>query len=377
MKKTMKTDLQIKQVNEWLPGLQTPLLISGPCSAETESRLISTAVEIKKHTRTQVLRAGIWKPRTRPDSFEGVGEPGLKWLQEAKKITGLYTATEVAGAAHVEACLKHDVDIVWIGARTTVNPFLVQEIADALKGTGKVVLVKNPIHADIQLWVGALERISKAGITKLGAIHRGFHAADAAPFRNAPLWQLPIELKTICKELPVICDPSHICGNTELIPYISQKAIDLAMEGLMIETHIQPALALSDAKQQLTPVQLKQLLNSLVMRSPATANADFKSGIEILREQINHADEQLVQILSGRMHTAKKIGGYKRNNNITILQVDRWEELLRNRIELGNAMGLNADFVKKLYTLIHDESIREQAKVMNEKEVGKMINYEL
>jgi chorismate mutase len=256
----MKPELNLRPIHEWLPGIKGPLMIAGPCSAESEEQMMLTATEINKTTPCLVFRAGLWKPRTRPGLFSGVGEEGLKWMQNVRNFTGMYTATEVANAAHVEACLKHDIDILWIGARTTVNPFQVQEIADALKGTNTIVLVKNPTHPELALWIGALERINKAGITKLGAIHRGFHMHDSVPFRNSPQWQLAIELKTLCKDLPVICDPSHICGNTELIPYISQKAMDLAMDGLMIETHIQPSAAMSDAKQQLTPAQLKKLL---------------------------------------------------------------------------------------------------------------------
>lgn len=361
----MKLKLNIKPVSEWLPGLKHPLVIAGPCSAESEIQVAETAIAIKEDTNCNVYRAGIWKPRTRPDCFEGVGEQGLQWLKAVKTITGMYTATEVANAGHVEACLKHGIDILWIGARTTVNPFQVQEIADALKGTDAVVLVKNPVHADIQLWAGALERVNKAGITKLGAIHRGFHAFESAPFRNIPLWQLVIELRTACKELPIICDPSHICGNTELIPYISQKAMDMALDGLMIETHIQPGIAKSDAKQQLTPLQLKRLLNTLILRKPDSESAEFKSSLEALREKINSADEQLLLVLSQRIDYSKKIGEYKKANNITILQVNRWEELLKNRMNLGQVMGLNSEFVKEMYSLIHEESIQVQTEIMN------------
>ena len=361
----MKLDLVLKPINEWLPNLQGPLIISGPCSAESENQLMSTAVEISTVNECKVFRAGIWKPRTRPNCFDGVGKPGLEWMQTVKKVTGMYTATEVANTEHVEACLKYGIDILWIGARTTVNPFQVQEIANALKGTDAIVLVKNPVHADIQLWLGALERINNAGITKLGAIHRGFHAFDTAPFRNVPLWQLAIELKTICKDLPILCDPSHICGNTELIPYISQKAMDLAMDGLMIETHIQPGMAQSDAKQQVTPLQLERILDALILRRPGSDSAEVKNSLEALREKINDADEQLLQAMSQRIDAAKKIGEYKKANNITILQVNRWEEVLRNRISLGQVMGLNSEFVKEMYNLIHEESIQVQSNVIN------------
>src|SRR6185312_12655534 len=362
----MKLELNLKPINQWLPGLQQHLLIAGPCSAESESQVLETAIAIKKNTVCSILRAGVWKPRTRPDSFEGVGEIGLEWLQMAKNVTGMYTATEVASAVHVEKCLKAGVDILWIGARTTVNPFLVQEIADSLKGTDAIVLVKNPIHADLQLWVGALERLNKAGITKLGAIHRGVHDFDTAPFRNIPHWQLAIELKTACKKLPIICDPSHIAGNTELIPYISQKAMDMAMDGLMIETHIQPGIAKSDAKQQVTPTQLRYILDALILRNQDGENDEFKNNLESLREKINEADEQLLQILLQRINYSKKIGEYKKANNITVLQVNRWEEVLKDRIGLAKVMGLNSDFVKDMYNLIHEESIEVQEKVMNE-----------
>jgi chorismate mutase len=288
-------------------------------------------------------------------------------MNKVKEETGLLTATEVANAAHVEECLKNNIDILWIGARTTVNPFSVQEIADALKGTDIPVFVKNPVTPDLQLWLGALERINQAGITKLAAIHRGFHSHSTTPFRNDPKWEMAIELRTCCPDLPIICDPSHICGNTELIPYISQKALDMDMHGLMIETHCMPSVALSDAKQQLTPAQLNSLIGKLVVRKANSENGEFKNKLEQLRESIDKTDEELLQMLMGRMQVVEKIGTYKKENNVTILQASRWEELLNERLSNAAMMGLSEEFVRALYLLIHQESIRKQTEIMNNK----------
>jgi chorismate mutase len=359
-----KKGLQLEPISSWTK-VNRPLIISGPCSAETEEQMVATAKQIAATGKVHALRAGIWKPRTRPGQYEGAGEEGLQWLIRAKQETGLPVATEVANAAHVEACLKAGVDILWVGARTTVNPFSVQEVADALKGVDVPVLVKNPINPDVELWLGALERINKAGITKLAAIHRGFSSFEKGPFRNAPMWDLAIELKTRVPELDIICDPSHIAGNRDLISFISQKALDLDMAGLMIESHINPDAAWSDAKQQVTPAVLGKIIDDLVVRKPSTDNKTFKDTLSILREQIDQLDDEIMSKLAARMKISEKIGQYKKENNVTILQVSRWEEIVQTRIALCKAMGLNEEFTADLLKLIHHESIQVQTKVMN------------
>jgi chorismate mutase len=368
-----KITLNIK--DDWFNLQKKPFLVCGPCSAENENQMLTTAEGIAKFFPNAVFRAGIWKPRTRPNSFEGVGTPGLAWLKLVKEQTGLKTATEVANAQHVEASLKAGVDMLWIGARTTVNPFYVQEIADALKGCNVPVFIKNPIHPDLQLWIGALERLDSAGVHKLIAVHRGFHAYDAPPFRNAPKWEMVIELKASFPKLPIICDCSHICGNTELIPYVAQKAMDLDLNGLMLETHFDPSKALSDAKQQITPYQLFEVVQNLQIRDSYSENEDFKNHLTLLRDQINMADDELLQLMAQRMNLVAKIGAYKRDNNVTILQVNRWKEILNNQSKSAEILGLNADFVKQLYLIVHDESIRLQAEIMNvEAEIVKSKN---
>jgi chorismate mutase len=359
-----KKGLQLEPISSWMK-VNRPVIISGPCSAETEEQMVATAKQIAATGKVHALRAGIWKPRTRPGQYEGAGEEGLKWLIRAKQETGLPVATEVANAAHVEACLKAGVDILWVGARTTVNPFSVQEVADALKGVDIPVLVKNPINPDVELWLGALERLNKAGITKLAAIHRGFSSFEKGPFRNVPMWDLAIDLKTRVPDLDMICDPSHIAGNRDLIAFISQKALDLDMAGLMIESHINPDAAWSDAKQQVTPSALSKIIDELVARTQSTDNKTFKDTLSILREQIDHLDDEIMQKLSARMKISEKIGQYKKENNVTILQVNRWEEIVQTRIALCKAMGLNEEFTSELLKLIHHESIQVQTKVMN------------
>ena len=361
----MKKVLQLESISKWLPTANKPIIISGPCSAETEEQTIATAKQLAATGKVNALRAGIWKPRTRPGQYEGAGEEGLKWLIQAKKETGLPVTTEVANAAHVEACLKAGVDILWVGARTTVNPFSVQEVADSLKGVDIPVMVKNPINPDLELWIGALERLNKAGITKLAAIHRGFSSFEKGPFRNAPMWDMAIELKTRIPDLDIICDPSHISGNRELISFICQKALDLDMAGLMIESHIDPDAAWSDAKQQVTPAALARIIDSLVVRTVSSDNKTFKDTLSILREQIDQLDDEIMSKMAARMKISEKIGQYKKENGVTILQVARWEEIIQTRITLGKAMGLNADFTSDLLKLIHQESIQIQTKVMN------------
>jgi chorismate mutase len=359
-----KKGLQLEPITSWMK-VDRPVIISGPCSAETEDQMVATAKQIAATGKVHALRAGIWKPRTRPGQYEGAGEEGLKWLMRAKAETGLPVTTEVANGAHVEACLKAGVDILWVGARTTVNPFSVQEVADALKGVDIPVMVKNPINPDVELWLGALERLNKAGITKMAAIHRGFSSFEKGPFRNAPMWDLAIELKTRVPELDMICDPSHIAGARDLIALISQKALDLDMAGLMIESHINPDAAWSDAKQQVTPAILGRIIDELVPRTQTTDNKKFKDTLSILREQIDHLDDEIMQKLAARMKISEKIGQYKKENNVTILQVNRWEEIIQTRIALCKAMGLNEEFTKELLKLIHNESIQLQTKVMN------------
>lgn len=361
----MKLNLNIEPLSNWITPTNEPLLISGPCSAETEDQLLTTAHLLAATGKVSVLRAGIWKPRTRPGEFEGIGSIGLEWLKRAKAETGLPTAVEVANAKHVEEALAAGVDILWIGARSTVNPFTVQEIADALKGHDIPVLVKNPVNPDLQLWIGALERINKAGITKLGAIHRGFSSFEKSSFRNEPMWELAIQLKTLCPELPIINDPSHICGNRELIPYISQKALDLNMQGLMIESHLDPSVAWTDAKQQLTPATVNELMERLTVREPESKNEAFADKLTELRKQIDKIDDLLLQKLGERMAIVEKIGEYKRDNQVTILQVNRWDEISKKGAAFAKALKLDTAFTEKFLELVHSESIRKQTEIMN------------
>lgn len=361
----MKLTLNIQPLSSWINVKNEPLIISGPCSAETEDQLLSTAHLLAATKKVSVLRAGIWKPRTRPGEFEGIGSIGLEWLKRAKAETGLPTAVEVANAKHVEEALAAGVDILWIGARSTVNPFTVQEIADALKGVDIPVLVKNPVNPDLQLWVGALERINKAGITKLGAIHRGFSSFEKSAFRNEPMWELAIQLKTLCPKLPIINDPSHICGNRDLIPYISQKALDLDMQGLMIESHIDPSVAWTDAKQQVTPATLAELVEKFTLRKPESKNEDFTDKLADLRKEIDKIDDLVIQKLAERMAITQKIGEFKRDNQVTILQVNRWDEIIQKRTAFAKALKLDINFTEKFLELVHGESIRRQNEIMN------------
>jgi chorismate mutase len=360
----MKLDLNIQPLESWIKAKAQPLLIAGPCSAETEEQLVATAHLLAATGKVTALRAGIWKPRTRPGEFEGIGSIGLQWLKRAKDETGLPTAVEVANAKHVEEALKAGVDILWVGARSTVNPFTVQDIADALKGVDVPVMVKNPVNPDLSLWIGALERINGAGITKLAAVHRGFSSHEKSAFRNEPMWDLAISLKTHAPELPIICDPSHICGNRELLGYIAQKAIDLDMQGLMIESHIDPSVAWTDAKQQVTPSALVELIDRLTLRKPEIQGA-AKDVLGELRTQIDKFDDIVFQKMAERMKVVEKIGNYKKENGITILQVSRWDEILNKRIAYAKALNLSPEFAEKLLELIHSESIRKQTEIMN------------
>jgi len=343
-----------------------PFIISGPCSAETEEQVMQTAIRLKATGKIDALRAGIWKPRTRPGSFEGVGTKGLPWLQQARKETGLPLAVEVATAKQVEDALHFGVDILWIGARTTVNPFSVQEVADALRGCKVPVLIKNPINPDLELWVGAVERVAKAGIDQIGLIHRGFSNYGNTEYRNAPMWHLAIEMKRRHQNLMMICDPSHICGRRDILQDVAQKSIDLDFDGLIIESHIDPDNAWSDAKQQVTPERLADMLAELQWRTETSNEANFLSALEKLREQINHIDDELMQLLGQRMKIADKIGEYKRENNITILQTNRWNEILQKAIAKGDKLGLTDDFITKYFDAVHMESINHQNKIMNQ-----------
>lgn len=342
-----------------------PLIISGPCSAETEQQLLQTAMQLSATGKVDVLRAGIWKPRTKPGMFEGVGVRGLDWLLQAKKTTGLPTTVEVATAKHVEDALQFKVDILWIGARTTVNPFSVQEIADALQGVDIPVFIKNPINPDLELWSGAIERLQKAGIKQVGMIHRGFSSYGNTEYRNVPMWYLPIEMKRRFPTIPLLCDPSHICGNRVMLQGIAQKSIDLDFSGLMIESHIEPDNAWSDAKQQITPQRLSALLDELVWRKESTTEQKFITALTTLREQIDQVDDELLTLLGQRMKIADSIGDYKKNNNITILQTKRWNEIRERALKKAGMLGLSKEFIVKYIDAVHLESINHQNKIMN------------
>ena len=351
-----------------------PLIISGPCSAETREQLLDTAVRLANTGTTDLIRAGIWKPRTKPGMFEGLGEKALPWLMEAKALTGLPVAIEVATAKHVEQALHYGVDVLWIGARTTVNPFSVQEIAEALAGTHQPVFVKNPIHPDLELWSGAIERLQKLNIQQIGIIHRGFAAYGNTVYRNAPMWHLPIEMKRRFPNLPILCDPSHICGNRSLLEAVAQKSINLDFDGLMLETHIQPDQAWSDAKQQITPEDFATLLSHLIWRSDHSEAPEYVSALATLRAQINQIDDELLQLLGQRMKLANKIGTCKKENNITILQTNRWSEILEYALQKGKKLGLGETFIRKYLDAVHLESINHQNKIMSHPLDEKNIN---
>ncbi|RPJ77889.1 MAG: 3-deoxy-7-phosphoheptulonate synthase [Alphaproteobacteria bacterium] len=358
----MKIDL----ISSWLPNFVNngePLVIAGPCSAESLEQMLTTAHALKDIPAVKIFRAGIWKPRTRPNNFEGLGEIALPWLAEVKKQTGLLTTTEVATAKHVELCLKHGVDILWIGARTTANPFSVQEIADSLKGVDIPVMIKNPINADLQLWIGAIERINSAGITKLMAIHRGFSVADKLEFRNDPLWRIPMELKVKFPALPLICDPSHITGERELIQKVCQKAMDLDMNGLIIETHPDPTKAWSDAAQQVTPLKLKTILSELSLKTEYSNNADFGAQLNNLRNQIDRLDNELLHTIKLRKDIVEKIAKAKLEQNITALQRNRFDQLMKERMDAGKNLGLEESFIKEIFDAIHEQSVKIQTDI--------------
>lgn len=343
-----------------------PLLITGPCSAETESQVMDTARRLAATGKMDIFRAGIWKPRTKPGMFEGIGAAGLEWMANAKKEFNILTTVEVATAKHVEEALLYGIDVLWIGARTTVNPFSVQEVADSLKGVNIPVLVKNPINPDLELWIGALERLKKAGLENLGMIHRGFSSYGNSQYRNAPMWHLPIEMRRRFPDMLMICDPSHICGNRTLLADIAQKSINLDLMGLMIETHIDPDNAWSDAKQQITPEAWAEMIDELTWRKESSSEEEFLNKLNNLRQQIDHIDDELLSLIGQRMQLADKIGEYKRDNDITILQTNRWNEILDRAYARGESFGLSREFIRRYFDAVHLESINHQNNVMTQ-----------
>lgn len=354
-----------KELRNWLDsfGLPHPLVIAGPCSAETEGQVLNIAHQLKDSDAT-ILRAGIWKPRTRPGMFEGVGAIGLKWLKKAKEETGMLTATEVANPTHVQLAIEHDVDVLWIGARTTVSPFIVQEIADSLKGTDKIVLVKNPVNPDLALWLGAVERLHSADIKKLGVIHRGFSTYEKTKYRNIPEWQIPIELQNRFPDLPLICDPSHITGKRDMVFDVCQTALDLNYDGLIVESHYDPDNAWSDAAQQVTPKTLIQIMKDLRIRKESGEAEEFNTKIGNLRAQIDVIDNQLLDTLGKRMKVADDIGRLKKKNNVAVLQSKRWNEVLGKMILEGEEKGLSEEFILRIFKAIHQESINHQERIL-------------
>ncbi|BDC99687.1 bifunctional 3-deoxy-7-phosphoheptulonate synthase/chorismate mutase type II [Persicobacter psychrovividus] len=359
--------MQIERLSAWNDQGDQPLIIAGPCSAETEEQLFNTATELYNNG-IRIIRAGVWKPRTRPGTFEGIGEDALQWIQNIKKKLDVKFAIEVANAQHVELALKYGIDILWIGARSTVNPFTIQEIADALKGNDVPVFVKNPLNPDLALWIGALERLNQAGITKLGAIHRGFSTSKKVKYRNLPQWQIALELKRKYPEMPMICDPSHIAGDRELIQSLSQKAMDLVYDGLIIESHINPAEAWSDAAQQVTPAALKEILESLVIRKSNTDNPEVQNHLAEMRERIDEIDREIFDTLAERMKIVDQIGEYKKDNKVTVFQVNRYKEMMQARTEWAEDLNLNQEFMENIFSLIHDAAIRRQTLIMSETE---------
>lgn len=357
-----------KEMRNWLNefNLSHPIVIAGPCSAETEEQVLKIAHELKD-SDVSIFRAGIWKPRTRPGGFEGVGEIGLKWLKKVKEQTGLLTAIEVANANHVKLALEYDVDVLWIGARTTVNPFSVQEIADALNGTDKIVLLKNPVNPDLSLWIGGLERLYKANIKKLGVIHRGFSTYEKTNYRNNPQWQIAIDFQNRFPDVPLINDPSHITGDRERIYEVSQEALDLNFDGLIIETHIDPDNAWSDAAQQVTPTKLKEIITQLTIRKVTDESEEYQKNLQKLRNKINVLDDKIIEVLGERMQIASKIGALKKEQNVAVLQNSRWNEILDKMVTKAKTSELSENFVVHIFKAIHEESIAKQEKVYHGK----------
>ncbi len=344
-----------------------PLIIAGPCSAESRQQVISTAQALAQEGRTNLFRAGIWKPRTRPGSFEGMGEQALAWVSEASAQTGIPAAVEIANPAHLDMALSHNIRIFWLGARTVVNPFMVQEIADALKGLEVAVMVKNPVNPDLNLWIGAIERLYDAGIRRLAAIHRGFSHFESAPLRNKPLWEIPISLKSRIPDLPVITDPSHICGNTTFLHDIAQKAMDLEMDGLMVETHCCPEKALTDAAQQISPVALSALLNGLTLRT-CEGEDTFEKSVTRWRDIIDEKDQELLNVISSRFAAVREIGDLKKQHHVTILQLERWSSIIESRLKEAEKFDIDTAFMRRLLHLLHEESIRIQENIFNDKQ---------
>ena len=356
--------IKLNNISNYISSSTKPLVIAGPCSAESNLQMLSTAKELVK-TNTHIFRAGIWKPRTRPNSFEGIGTPALEWMNNVQKETGLKVITEVANSSHVDQILKHSIDMIWIGARTVGNPFAIQELVDSLKGVDIPIFIKNPLNADLNLWLGAIERFYNAGFKNIIAIHRGFFSYGVQKYRNVPQWQLPVELKRLIPDLPIICDPSHIAGNRTLINEISQTALDLNFDGLMIETHTDPDNAWSDAAQQITPEVLVKMMEDLKIRTLTSNEADYKNKLNTLRTQIDVIDHGILETLGKRMKVAVSIGELKKQKNVAVLQTKRWNEILGNMILEGEKKGLSEEFVLKMFKAIHQESINNQEKVIN------------
>ena len=358
--------MEFPSLKSWFKGAEHyPFIVAGPCSAESEEQVLSIAAFLKSTGKVNLFRAGIWKPRTRPGTFNGVGVKGLKWLQRVQSEYGLRVTVEVASPKHIEACLKHGIDVLWIGARTVSNPFSVEEISEALRGVDIPVLIKNPLNPDIDLWQGAVERIFAAGIRRIAAVHRGFSPFERTLYRNMPKWEIPIELRQRIRNLPIICDPSHISGRADLVPGISQKALDLTMNGLMIEVHYNPSEALSDSAQQLNFDQFRSLLTTLIIRQPTIDDKGFLNQLEELRNQIDSIDFQLIELAASRMNISEKMGEYKYKNNVAVLQMERWLEILRTRTDHGTLRNLEPAFIERLMTLLHQESIRIQTAILD------------
>jgi len=358
--------MEILPLRSWFDGFDNyPFIIAGPCSAESEEQVMAIASFLKGTGRVNLLRAGVWKPRTRPGSYNGAGIKALKWLQRAQSEYGIKVTVEVASPKHIESCLKHGIDVLWIGARTVSNPFSVEEISEALRGVDIPVLIKNPLSPDIDLWQGAVERIYSAGVRRIAAVHRGFSPFERTLYRNMPKWEIPIELRQRINNLPVICDPSHISGRADFVPEIAQKALDLTMSGLMIEVHPSPSDALSDAAQQLDFSQFQTLMDTLIIRKSTIDDKGFLNQLEELRNQVDSIDYQLIELVASRMNISEKMGEYKFKNNVTVLQMERWLEILKSRSDHGSLLKLEPAFVEKVMTLLHQESIRIQTAILN------------
>ncbi|QKG80967.1 3-deoxy-7-phosphoheptulonate synthase [Tenuifilum thalassicum] len=367
----MENIIDIVPLTEWGLGFEFPLLIAGPCSAESEEQVLATAKELAADGRVKIFRAGVWKPRTRPGGFEGLGEQALKWLKRVKSETGLSVAVEVAMPQHVELALEYAIDVVWLGARTTANPFLVEQLAAALSGANIPVLVKNPVTPDLELWIGSIERLWRSGIKRIAAIHRGFHPYERSRLRNIPKWEIAIDLKSRIPSLPVICDPSHIAGKANLVPEIAQHALDLSMDGLMVEVHPTPLQALSDAMQQLTPRAFINMIDNLNFHFTTSTDYRFIDFLEQVRNRIDSIDQQIIELLAARMKLVEQIGEYKRTNNVSIFQLRRWENILKSRIECGKRLGLDEEYIKNLLQLVHKESIKKQAEILRGNQPNK------